>query len=174
MKKLLLHYPLWQNRWIPYFKEELRKKYDLFVTHTANKDELIVLSEECDILLSMWLNGIVYYWAEQFPQKPIISYLRRYEMFQEDLLGKMPWKAVNAVIFVNESLRQMFKDQILRFAPGIDERDLPITYLIYNGVNLDEFDMGDICIFCGAAYLTQKLDQSRPSLQSVHSGPRFA
>jgi len=142
MKKLLLHYPLWKNRWIPYFKEELKSRYDLYVTHTMNKDELSVLSEECDILLSMWLNGVVYHWAKEFPQKKIISYLRRYEIHETTLLSKMPWENVDAMVFVNAFFaEELFPYQLGKYCPEALNKKMPSTHLIYNSVDSNEFSI---------------------------------
>jgi hypothetical protein len=75
--KVLLHYPEWGNRWGQYFEKTLRR-YDLTVTHTTKGEELGPLSEEADVLISMWFNETTCFWSRYFPDKKIISYLRRY------------------------------------------------------------------------------------------------
>jgi len=130
--RLLLHYPDWGNRWIPYIKREL-ETYDLVTTHTTSGEELGELSERADLLMSMWADASVVFWSNYFADKPIITYLRRYEMWTPQLMKNIRWDAVNAVIFVSDYYRQALS----LFA------DMPENkkWLIPNGIDLSDFPL---------------------------------
>ena len=130
--KLLLHYPSWGNRWIPYIKKEL-SCYDLTVTSTNDQKELFKLSKKADVLLSMWANELLHFWTTVFPEKRIISYLRRYELFRPKVFDKINWDKVDDLIFVNTALKQLFEKKV----PDTTTR----THLIYNGIDLNEFKL---------------------------------
>jgi len=131
--KILLHCPDWGNRWIPYFKKEL-SRYDLTVTHSMDDKVVGPMSEEADVLISMWLSEAIAFWSHCYPHKKIISYCRRYEVWQDESFDMIDFNPVNAVIFVSDYIRRVF---LKRFTKGIP----PKTYLIPNGVNLDEFPL---------------------------------
>ncbi len=134
--KILLHYPKWSNRWIPYIEKEL-SRYDLTVTSTNEREELFDLSKQNDVLFSMWANEIVWFWSKVFPDKKIISYLRRYELFNDSVFNKTSWDKVDALIFVNNRIRDVFNDRV---------QNKPIkTHVLYNGIDLDEFDFDTTC-----------------------------
>lgn len=131
--KVLLHYPEWGNRWIGYFNDILGNKYDLKVHHDLNGESLGPLSEEADILISMWCNEAVYFWTNFFPDKKIITYLRRYELWRPELMAEIRFQAVNAMIFVNDYYRKTFNDLKKNAYPEMKQ------YVIHNGVDLSAF-----------------------------------
>ena len=145
--------PEWDNRWLPYFKAELSNKYDLIYTDSTNRVELIRLSQGKDLFISMWAQGTINFWADSFPGVPIISYVRRYELFEPSLLNGLAWNKLSALIFVNDYLRDMF----VRSVPNQPKR----IYTIYNAIDLDNFSQvkgatGDhtkIAVVCKASYI---------------------
>jgi len=116
-----------------YFERTL-SRYDLTVSHTENGKELGPLSEKADVLISMWFNEITAWWAQYFPEKKIISYLRRYEMWSRDILENMMYSSINAVIFVSEYYRFVFEDLLTENKVSHNIK----TYVIPNAVDLDE------------------------------------
>ena len=128
--KILLHYPQWANRWIPYINKEL-SRYDLKVTHTAVVNELKQLSEEADVLISMWANEFVGYWSQRFPNKKIICYMRRYEFWEKALMQTLDFNHIDAIIFCNNWYKEKFD------ATGLP----PKTYLVYNGIKVGDFPL---------------------------------
>jgi len=135
MTKVLLYYPPWGNRWIPYIENELSQYYDLLVftpdSNALNFDHLAQASEKADILFSMWGDNILGFWTKHFPDKNIISYIRRYEVWQDYTYKNIDFKKVNALIFVSEYYKEEFK-RLLRAEP-------PTSYLIPNGIDLNEW-----------------------------------
>ena len=133
MKKVLLHYPDWKNRWEPYVKEAL-SEFDLTVTSSLEVDELEQLSKDADILVSMWANQVVQLWTERFPEKKIITYLRRYEMWSPELMQSIDWRQTDAVVFVSrwcmETASMMLSDHGLP-VPGNQ-------IVIPNGIDIDQ------------------------------------
>jgi len=135
--KILLHYPEWSNRWVPYIEKELNQ-YDLTVTHTSDGGKLGDLSDKADLLISMWMNEITAFWSQYFPDKKIISYLRRYEFWEPDLLNAINFEAVNAIIFVSEYYHKVFNrlmglDFKGRLSPETKQHVIP------NVINFDDF-----------------------------------
>jgi len=103
--RILLHYPAWGNRWEPYIKEALNE-FDLTITHTEDSAELGELSLEADVLISMWASGIVEFWSKYFSDKKIVTYLRRFELWQPEFMTKIDWTKVDRTIFVSNWCRQ--------------------------------------------------------------------
>lgn len=106
MKKVLLHYPMWNNRWENPILEQLCD-YDLTVSHSNDLEEIKKLSSDKDILISMWCSSVVNMWTHEFPNKKIITYLRRYELWEETLMAKPNWTVVNHMIFVSPWCKEM-------------------------------------------------------------------
>ena len=128
--KILYHYPDWSKRWTPYIKDVL-SDFDLTISCTNNRDELLEVSKECDVLLSMWANEVIWLWTYVFPEKRIISYLRRYEIFFNRVFSKILWNKVDDLIFINTYLKDLFAKK----APDYSGK----SHLIYNGIDLSEF-----------------------------------
>jgi len=128
--KALLHYPKWGNRWAPYIETELGCFYDLTVTDSLDGETLGAQSQDADLLISMWCNEATYFWSHYFPDKKIISYLRRYELWTPNLIGSINFDAVDAMIFVSEYYRSTFNDLLKENAPRRQ-------YVIYNGVDVN-------------------------------------
>lgn len=97
------------------------------------KKELFDLSNDHDVLFSGWCNNIVKLWSDHFPQKKIITYLRRYELW-DDNIRRIDFKNVHAVIFLNEFFQKTFT-RILR------DNQPRSKWLIRNGIDLDEFPL---------------------------------
>jgi glycosyltransferase involved in cell wall biosynthesis len=134
--KVLLHYPDWKNRWEEYILNSL-KDYDVTVTSTEVVEKLDRLSKDKDILISMWCNGIVNYWSHTFPEKKIITYLRRFELWEKHYMVEPNWDAVDCLIFVSEWVKNaanlMWKQH------GITAPKNQVV--IPNGVDLSEFEL---------------------------------
>lgn len=130
--KLLLHYPKWNNRWIDYIEREL-EPYDVIRCHTFDRDELCRKAEKADVLFSMWLNANVTLWTQEFPEKKIISYLRRFEIWEHDIYTWTRFDAIDAMIFVSPYYKRLFEKK----APFQPKK----TYLIPNGINIDDFPL---------------------------------
>jgi hypothetical protein len=80
--KVLLAYPNWGNRWIPYFRKEL-SKYDLReYTEAKLAEEFVEKTQWADVLISMWANEVTIAWSQYYPEKKIVTYLRRFELWQ--------------------------------------------------------------------------------------------
>ncbi len=138
--KILLHYPEWKNRWIPYINEEL-SCYDLTVTSSQNPHEVAQLSHDADLLMSMWANEIVEFWANNFGHKKILTYFRRYEIHTE-LIRKstIPFNRVDAIVFVSDFYRNAFNELMKK--SGFPRPKL--QYVIPNGIDLDGFPLKDL------------------------------
>ena len=109
---VLLYYPDWGNRWIPYIEKEL-SKYNLMVFNSPansqiNLEDLAAASKDADLLISMWCDGVTAFWADRFSDKKIISYLRRYEMWEDVILKNVKFENIDAMIFVSEYYRNKF------------------------------------------------------------------
>lgn len=131
--KVLLHFPDWQNRWIDYIKKEL-SCYDLTVLNTMETKPIAEAAYENDVLISMWANDVTKFWSEYFPNKKIISYLRRYEMYDGEVIKKINWNNVDALIFVNRWFMDAFRKQEKNGSPKN-------IYCIPNGIDLDQFNL---------------------------------
>lgn len=130
--KLLLHYPKWGNRWEPYLLNVL-KDFDLKVTHRDYTNELIELTEWADVLMSAWCNDITLWWSHNFPDKKIITYLRRYEIWEYDLMNEINFEAIDAMIFVSKYIRDAFHN--------VWNKKVRNEYLIPNGIDFSEFTL---------------------------------
>jgi glycosyltransferase involved in cell wall biosynthesis len=128
--KILFHRPEWANRWLPYLDGALLSVGGTYITSTQNGEELESLSSQADVLVSAWANEVVEYWTHKFPEKKIVTYLRRYEIDTPRLMASINWDCVDKVIFVSEQIRQRFLDVL---------GDTGRTELIPNAVDLDRF-----------------------------------
>jgi glycosyltransferase involved in cell wall biosynthesis len=128
--KILLHYHQWGNRWIPYFEKEL-SRYDLTVTSTEDGEELGKLSEKADVLLSMWCDGITAFWTRFFGDKKIITYLRRYEMWEQLYMENVDFPLVDAIIFVSDYYKRVFNKMVVNKPK--------YQFVIPNSVDIDKF-----------------------------------
>lgn len=79
----------------------------------------------------MWCDGVVALWTHEFPQKKIISYLRRYEIWDENCITKIKFENIDALIFVAEYYKNALKN--------IMGKECKKSYIIHNGIDLDEF-----------------------------------
>lgn len=104
--KLLLHYPKWGNRWEPYVIEAL-KDFDLTISHETDPLKLGDVSYQQDILLSMWATDVVKFWTQEFSEKKIVTYLRRFELWEKHYMEGPDWSAVDKIIFVSNWCREM-------------------------------------------------------------------
>jgi glycosyltransferase involved in cell wall biosynthesis len=133
--KVLLHYPDWKNRWEEYILNSL-KDYDVTVTSSEVVEELGELSKDKDVLISMWCNGIVNYWSHAFPEKKIITYLRRFELWEKQYMAEPNWEAVDCIIYVSEWVKKatnlMWKQNGITKVPKYQT-------VIPNGIDINEF-----------------------------------
>jgi glycosyltransferase involved in cell wall biosynthesis len=134
--KVLLYYPEWGNRWIPYFKNILSKRYELRIVSGAAHDlpgeKLGPVSEWADVLFSTWCSEVTNFWTHYFPDKKIISYLRRYELWTGDYQQSIKYENIDALIFVSPWCQEAFH----RIDHGEDPKR---EYVIYNGINVNQF-----------------------------------
>lgn len=142
--KLLLYYPEWGNRWIPYFEREL-SRYDLTVFNAPATGvfpiaDLEKASSEADVLISMWYDNVVGYWTKHFKDKKIISYCRRYEVWSTSFADAIDMKQVDAMIFVSEYYRKKFCQLY-----GTPKRH----YMIPNGVDIKDFSFREEPVYSG-------------------------
>lgn len=97
--KIYFHIPPWNNRWIP-------DLYHVFRHYTRVEDPV-----DADILFSAWCDKTVLYWSRTFGGlKKIFSYVRRFEMWQHDVIKAMDWDQVNGLIFLNKYTHDLFAD----------------------------------------------------------------
>lgn len=135
--RILLHFPTWQNRWIPYVKAALRE-FDVTLCHEEkNLEKLCEVSAKHDLLLSMWANDIVAVWTIKFPEKKIVTYLRRFEMWESGFMQNIVWSAVDKVIFVSKWCREAANELLIHneITPPDDQRVIP------NGIDIEEFPL---------------------------------
>ena len=132
--KVLLHYPEWHNRWEPYIINAL-SDYDLTISHTEEPQKLGDLSLNNDVLINMWANLITEFWTHEFPEKKIITYLRRYEIWQPTLMCETDWSVVNKAIFVSkwcqDAANMMWSQG--NIVPPADQT------VIHNGIDFNDF-----------------------------------
>jgi glycosyltransferase involved in cell wall biosynthesis len=130
--KILVAYPKWDNRWIPYFKKTL-SCYDtkFFPSEDFSLNSLWEESLKADVLISMWSDEIPAFWSTYFADKKIITYLRRYELYTKQMVNTK-WNNVDAVIFVSEFIRQCFNETLTTGKPKK-------TYVIPNAIDFEQF-----------------------------------
>lgn len=128
--KVLAWAPEWGNRWLPYFREEL-KRYDTEWSHTADLERIRQSTKGKDCIICFWAEGLINLWSAEFPEIPLIAFLRRYEAFRPSILQGMAFDHVDALIFVNDRLRQLFSTY--------DIKQPKKTYYIPNAVDVSEF-----------------------------------
>ena len=133
--KITLYYPEWSNRWIPYILDELTSCYEVTVFHNTNIDVVVEASKDADILLSMWCDPIVEFWSNKFPHKKIISYLRRYEMWEQETIKNVKFENIDAMIFVSQYYKNVFNGIIN--SAGEQKRQ----YVIANGIDTSHFSI---------------------------------
>jgi glycosyltransferase involved in cell wall biosynthesis len=109
MKKLLFHAPPWGNRWIPYVCEALSKRFKVRFTDSLEGNEVGSLSEVADVLVSGWANGMTAFWTKHFSEKTIVTFVRRYEVFDTGMINEIDWSAVNGAVFVSNYWHRDFK-----------------------------------------------------------------
>ena len=131
--KVLLAFPEWDNRWIPYFKKTL-SCHDVSTIRTdeLSLNKLWEQSIKADVLINMWADQVTQFWAHHMKDKKIISYLRRYELYAENWLQATAWKDVDALIFVSEHIRELFHRSQRN---GTPQR----IYCFYNAVDPEQF-----------------------------------
>lgn len=132
--KVLLHYPKWQNRWEPYVLNAL-SKFDLVVSHTEKTQELLDQSADRDVLLSMWCNGAVGIWTQHLPEKRIITYLRRFELWNDTMMNVVDFNHVNDMIWINKYYLDTFVNATGSKASKIRH------WIVPNGIDLDEWSI---------------------------------
>lgn len=133
--KVLLAYPTWDNRWIPYFTDQL-SRYETVHIH-SNDFKLNTLWDEsikADVLISLWADQVAAFWGQWFQSKKIIVYLRRYEFYDRKFMEAVRWKNIDALIFVSRYLMDKFNE-------GTTEKPKSIWH-IPNGVDLNQFELG--------------------------------
>lgn len=130
--KVLMHNPDWGNRWKDYIKDELGC-YDLRTSNTNVINELVEQSEDRDVLISMWCSQTVGVWSQLLPQKKIITYLRRFELWSDKFMKSIDFNHVDAMIWVNDYYAEKFHQIIPH--NGIKH------YIIPNGINLNEWQL---------------------------------
>lgn len=131
--KVLFYCPDWGNRWIPYIKSEL-SNYDCHFTHSL--DDVASLSNMADVLISGWFDDTVAYWTQKHPDKTIISWCRRYEIFEKTYRDNIDLSKVNAIIFVSEFWREYFIKTWSRPSK---------SYVIENGIDASNFKLKEWC-----------------------------
>jgi glycosyltransferase involved in cell wall biosynthesis len=135
--KVLLAYPNWGNRWIPYFRKEL-SKYDLReYTEAKLAEEFVEKTQWADVLISMWANEVTIAWSQYYPEKKIVTYLRRFELWQEEIFPYIFWDRVDAVIFVSKYVWDAFRNTLKQFSAKRPGRE----YLIPNGIDFTQFPL---------------------------------
>lgn len=132
--KVLLHYLDWQNRWEPYVLNAL-SKFDLVVSHTEKTQELLDQSEDRDVLLSMWCNGAVGVWTQHFPEKRIVTYLRRFELWCDTMMSVVDFNYVDDMIWLNKYYLDTFVNATGNQASKIRH------WIVPNGIDLDEWSI---------------------------------
>jgi glycosyltransferase involved in cell wall biosynthesis len=125
--KILLYFPEWGNRWADYVIHELAKQHD--VTHVSRPQDAVgAIKWEHDVWVSMWCDDVVREWAKEASPKPIVTYLRRYELFQPGF-ESIEFGKIKTVVCVSKFI----KDQLLYLHPGVKAELIP------NGVSLYDF-----------------------------------
>ena len=136
--KVLLYYPDWKNRWEPYIRNAL-KDFDVTICNAKDAEVLGNMSYDKDILISMWADGAVGLWTKEFPEKKIVTYIRRYEMWEPAFMKFSDWSVVDKVIYVSEwcmaTANMMWQQEGV--TPPTDQRVIP------NGVDFSEFPLRD-------------------------------
>lgn len=123
--KIYLNIPEWDNRWIPYV-------YASLTGHSIVDNE-----QEADVLLSMWMDPTVINWSHKYPDKLIITYCRRFELWQREWLHQMNWSAINSVIFVSKYYKKLFS----RIFPDLTSIR---KFIVPNGVDLQEWKLKSV------------------------------
>lgn len=109
--------------------------YDLTVTDTLSADELGTLSEDKDVLFSMWCNQAVGYWTQNFPEKKIVTYLRRFELWNDTFMNSIDFRHLDGMIWLNNYYAETFNELVGHNHDNIRH------WMIPNGIDLDEWPM---------------------------------
>lgn len=131
--KILLHYPKWGNRWSGYIEAALRE-HEVTVSHSEQIEEIGKLSEDKDLLFSMWANEVVIFWTRCFKQKKIATFMRRYEVWETGLMENIDWSSVDALFFVSAYFKRLFN----AFWPGVEAHK---QHIVQNGIDCDKFPL---------------------------------
>jgi glycosyltransferase involved in cell wall biosynthesis len=78
---------------------------------------------------------VVFFWTHYFPDKKIVSYLRRYEVWEKGLMEGIKFEHVDAMIFVSKYIWGVFRN--------IWEKKVGREYFIPNGLDLSEWPLRD-------------------------------
>lgn len=135
--KILLHYPDWKNRWVPYIQDALRE-FDVTICNEIHSVEALgEMSFDKDILISMWATEIVNLWAQEFPEKKIVTYIRRFELWEPQFIAKINWEVVDKTIFVSEWCQRAANMMWSQYSvtPPADQRVIP------NGIDFNDFTL---------------------------------
>jgi glycosyltransferase involved in cell wall biosynthesis len=135
--KVLLHYPNWKNRWEEHILKAL-SGFDVAKTDTTNVEELRELSKDKDVLISMWCSSVVNFWSHEFPEKKIITYLRRFELWEPEFMIGPNWDAVDYMIFVSDWVKKAFN--LMCEQSGVTTTPKK-QVVIPNGIDIDSFPL---------------------------------
>ncbi|MFQ5498435.1 MAG: glycosyltransferase [Candidatus Zixiibacteriota bacterium] len=109
--------------------EELKGKNDIRFFDGDSAPQIEDLMKWADIAWFEWCDQLLIEATRLKKSCPIVCRLHSYEAFT-DMPSKVDWSKVDRLVFVNESVRQIFLQQV--------QPALPMT-IIHNGVDTDRF-----------------------------------
>lgn len=120
--KIYFHIPPWNNRWIP-------DLYHVFRDWIRVEDPV-----DADVLFSAWCDKTVLYWTRTFgDMKKIFTYVRRYEMWQHEVMQSIAWEHVNGIFLLSKYAKDLFLNlKYFKDPPPYDR-----CHIVYQGVDID-------------------------------------
>ncbi len=107
----------------------LSRRNDVRFFERPTPDRIAQMSGWADLVWFEWCDQLLIHASHQTKGRPIVCRLHSYEVFT-DMPAKVNWPQVDQLIFVNDSVRQLFERQVLCATPKT---------VIYNGVDTDLF-----------------------------------
>lgn len=128
-KKIVLFatYPTFINDTI----EQLRRNNEVKLVDLNQASQMDSFLEWADIAWFEWCDNLLIEATKRPKRCPIICRLHSYEAFT-DMPGQVDWSKVDLLVFVNDSVKQIFEQQVaIR----------PRMIVVHNGVDLDRFSI---------------------------------
>lgn len=125
-QKIYFNMPPWNNRWIP-------DLYHVFRDWIRVEDPV-----DADVLFSAWCDKTVLYWSRTFgSMKKIFTYVRRYEMWQHEVLQSIDWQHVDGIFMLSRYAKDLFLD-LPHWPVGINKTEYSLRmHIVQQAVDID-------------------------------------
>lgn len=107
----------------------LSQRNDVRCFERPMPERIAQMSGWADLVWFEWCDQLLIHASHQTKGRPIVCRIHSYEVFT-DMPGKVNWPQVDQLIFVNDSVRQLFERQVRCTTPRT---------VIHNGVDTDRY-----------------------------------